>query len=96
MTSQPSGALSFPLPLQVVEGMPLHTELSGNLIPIKKAAQQRSFLFQSFCENRLIIPVKVRDRRHFAKCPSNVGWCQCADGPMASMAVKGRCGEKFY
>ncbi|KAG8141220.1 hypothetical protein E2320_006867, partial [Naja naja] len=27
----------------------------------KKAAQQRSFLFQSFHENRLIIPVKVRD-----------------------------------
>uniref|UniRef100_A0A6J0SQ14 Ankyrin-1 isoform X3 n=1 Tax=Pogona vitticeps TaxID=103695 RepID=A0A6J0SQ14_9SAUR len=47
--------------IEVVEGMPLHTELSGNLVPIKKAAQQRSFLFQSFCENRLIIPVKVRD-----------------------------------
>lgn len=40
--------------------MPLHTELSGNLVPIKKATQQRSFLFQSFRENRLIIPVKVR------------------------------------
>ncbi|XP_060107560.1 ankyrin-1 isoform X3 [Heteronotia binoei] len=47
--------------IEVVEGMPLHTELSGNLIPIKKATQQRSFLFQSFRENRLIIPVKVRD-----------------------------------
>ncbi|XP_067326755.1 ankyrin-1 isoform X6 [Anolis sagrei] len=47
--------------IEVVEGMPLHTELSGNLVPIKKAAQQRSFLFQSFHENRLIIPVKVRD-----------------------------------
>ncbi|XP_042328001.1 LOW QUALITY PROTEIN: ankyrin-1 [Sceloporus undulatus] len=47
--------------IEVVEGMPLHTELSGNLLPIKKAAQQRSFLFQSFRENRLIIPVKVRD-----------------------------------
>lgn len=47
--------------IEVVEGMPLHTELSGNLVPIKKAAQQRSFLFQSFRENRLIIPVKVRD-----------------------------------
>uniref|UniRef100_A0A803SU80 Ankyrin 1 n=1 Tax=Anolis carolinensis TaxID=28377 RepID=A0A803SU80_ANOCA len=46
--------------IEVVEGMPLHTELSGNLVPIKKAAQQRSFLFQSFHENRLIIPVKVR------------------------------------
>ncbi|XP_062994953.1 ankyrin-1 isoform X3 [Elgaria multicarinata webbii] len=47
--------------IEVVEGMPLHTELSGNLVPIKKAAQQRSFLFRSFRENRLIIPVKVRD-----------------------------------
>nr|XP_056716768.1 ankyrin-1 isoform X1 [Euleptes europaea] len=47
--------------IEVVEGMPLHTELSGNLVPIKKATQQRSFLFQSFRENRLIIPVKVRD-----------------------------------
>uniref|UniRef100_A0A8D0KKB0 Ankyrin-1 n=1 Tax=Salvator merianae TaxID=96440 RepID=A0A8D0KKB0_SALMN len=47
--------------IEVVEGMPLHTELSGNLVPIKKAAQQRSFQFHSFRENRLIIPVKVRD-----------------------------------
>ncbi|XP_054853633.1 ankyrin-1 isoform X8 [Eublepharis macularius] len=47
--------------IEVVEGMPLHTELSGNLVPIKKATQQRSFQFQSFRENRLIIPVKVRD-----------------------------------
>ncbi|XP_070621591.1 ankyrin-1 isoform X2 [Erythrolamprus reginae] len=47
--------------IEVAEGMPLHMELSGNLLPIKKAAQQRSFLFQSFHENRLIIPVKVRD-----------------------------------
>ncbi|XP_077162549.1 ankyrin-1 isoform X1 [Paroedura picta] len=47
--------------IEVVEGMPLHTELSGNLVPIKKGTQQRSFLFQSFRENRLIIPVKVRD-----------------------------------
>lgn len=45
--------------LQVLEGMPLFAELSGNLVPIKKAAQQRSFLFQSFRENRLAIPVKV-------------------------------------
>lgn len=49
-------AASFP---QVLEGMPLFAELSGNLVPIKKAAQQRSFLFQSFRENRLAIPVKV-------------------------------------
>ncbi|XP_048367929.1 ankyrin-1 isoform X2 [Sphaerodactylus townsendi] len=47
--------------IEVVEGMPLHMELSGNLVPIKKATQQRSFQFQSFRENRLIIPVKVRD-----------------------------------
>ncbi|KAM6431759.1 ankyrin-1 isoform 5-T7 [Liasis olivaceus] len=47
--------------IEVAEAMPLHMELSGNLLPIKKAAQQRSFLFRSFHENRLIIPVKVRD-----------------------------------
>ena len=44
---------------QVLEGMPLFAELSGTLVPVKKAAQQRSFLFQSFRENRLAIPVKV-------------------------------------
>uniref|UniRef100_A0A8U8C8X5 Uncharacterized protein n=1 Tax=Geospiza parvula TaxID=87175 RepID=A0A8U8C8X5_GEOPR len=47
--------------IEVVEGMPLHVELSGNLVPVKKAAQPRSFLFQSFRENRLVIPIKVRD-----------------------------------
>ncbi|NXA55574.1 ANK1 protein, partial [Nothocercus julius] len=47
--------------IEVVEGMPLHVELSGNLVPIKKAAQPRTFLFQSFRENRLAIPIKVRD-----------------------------------
>ncbi|XP_068776748.1 ankyrin-1 isoform X4 [Struthio camelus] len=47
--------------IEVVEGMPLHVELSGNLVPIKKATQPRSFLFQSFRENRLVIPIKVRD-----------------------------------
>lgn len=46
-------------PLQVLEGTPLFAELSGNLVPVKKAAQQRSFQFQSFRENRLAIPVKV-------------------------------------
>lgn len=45
--------------LQVLEGTPLFAELSGNLVPVKKAAQQRSFQFQSFRENRLAIPVKV-------------------------------------
>ncbi|XP_024842253.1 ankyrin-1 isoform X2 [Bos taurus] len=47
--------------IEVLEGMPLFAELSGNLVPVKKAAQQRSFLFQSFRENQLAIPVKVRD-----------------------------------
>ncbi|XP_075853489.1 ankyrin-1 isoform X2 [Microcebus murinus] len=47
--------------IEVLEGMPLFAELAGNLVPVKKAAQQRSFLFQSFRENRLAIPVKVRD-----------------------------------
>ncbi|XP_037589390.1 ankyrin-1 isoform X6 [Cebus imitator] len=47
--------------IEVLEGMSLFAELSGNLVPMKKAAQQRSFHFQSFRENRLAIPVKVRD-----------------------------------
>ncbi|XP_058279702.1 ankyrin-1 isoform X4 [Hirundo rustica] len=47
--------------IEVVEGMPLHVELSGNLVPVKKATQPRTFLFQSFRENRLVIPIKVRD-----------------------------------
>ncbi|XP_037668570.1 ankyrin-1 isoform X2 [Choloepus didactylus] len=47
--------------IEVLEGMPLFAELFGNLMPIRKAAQQRSFHFQSFRENRLAIPVKVRD-----------------------------------
>nr|XP_033804835.1 ankyrin-1 isoform X4 [Geotrypetes seraphini] len=47
--------------IEVLEGMPLYTELSGNLLPLKKATQQRSFTFQAFRENRLAIPVKVRD-----------------------------------
>ncbi|KAF1611952.1 UNVERIFIED_CONTAM: Ankyrin-1, partial [Eudyptes robustus] len=47
--------------IEVVEGMPLHVELSGNLVPVKKATQPRTFLFQSFRENRLAIPIKVRD-----------------------------------
>ncbi|XP_054252546.1 ankyrin-1 [Indicator indicator] len=47
--------------IEVMEGMPLHVELSGNLVPVKKATQPRTFLFQSFRENRLAIPIKVRD-----------------------------------
>ncbi|XP_011937426.1 PREDICTED: ankyrin-1 isoform X13 [Cercocebus atys] len=52
--------------IEVLEGMSLFAELSGNLVPVKKAAQQRSFHFQSFRENRLAIPVKgsgAEDRR---------------------------------
>ncbi|XP_068518238.1 ankyrin-1 isoform X1 [Anas acuta] len=47
--------------IEVVEGMPLHVELSGNLVPVKKTTQPRTFLFQSFRENRLVISIKVRD-----------------------------------
>ncbi|XP_010615424.1 ankyrin-1 isoform X3 [Fukomys damarensis] len=47
--------------IEVLEGTPLFAELSGNLVPVRRAAQQRSFQFQSFRENRLAIPVKVRD-----------------------------------
>uniref|UniRef100_A0A8C6JFW8 Uncharacterized protein n=1 Tax=Melopsittacus undulatus TaxID=13146 RepID=A0A8C6JFW8_MELUD len=47
--------------IEVVEGMPLHVELSGNLVPVKKATQPRTLLFQSFRENCLSIPIKVRD-----------------------------------
>lgn len=45
---------------QVMEGMPLHLECSGNLIPIRKATQQpRCFSFQAFRDNRLPVSVKV-------------------------------------
>ncbi|KAM9622775.1 ankyrin-1 isoform 3-T3 [Trichechus inunguis] len=47
--------------IEVFEGMSLFVELFGNLIPVKKAAQQRSFDFHAFQENRLAVPVKVRD-----------------------------------
>lgn len=45
--------------LQVMDGTQLFVELSGNLIPLKKATQQRSFTFQAFKENRLALPIKV-------------------------------------
>uniref|UniRef100_A0A673Z602 Ankyrin 1 n=1 Tax=Salmo trutta TaxID=8032 RepID=A0A673Z602_SALTR len=46
----------------VMEGMPLHLECSGNLVPVRKATQQpRSFSFQAFRDNRLPVSVKVRD-----------------------------------
>ncbi|CAL8281122.1 unnamed protein product [Gadus morhua 'NCC'] len=48
--------------IEVMEGMPLHLECSGNLVPVRKATQQpRSFSFQAFRDNRLPVPVKVRD-----------------------------------
>lgn len=46
--------------LQLMEGMPLHLECSGNLVPMRKATQQpRSFSFQAFRDNRLPVSVKV-------------------------------------
>ncbi len=51
---------SFLLHPQVMEGMPLHLECSGNLVPVRKATQQsRSFSFQAFRDNRLPVSVKV-------------------------------------
>uniref|UniRef100_A0AAV2MT88 Ankyrin-1 n=1 Tax=Knipowitschia caucasica TaxID=637954 RepID=A0AAV2MT88_KNICA len=48
--------------IEVMEGMPLHLECSGNLIPVRKAtALPRSFSFQAFRDNRLPVSVKVRD-----------------------------------
>ncbi|XP_026872664.2 ankyrin-1a isoform X2 [Electrophorus electricus] len=48
--------------IEVLEGMPLHLECSGNLVPMRKATQQpRCFSFQAFRDNRLPVSVKVRD-----------------------------------
>ncbi|XP_030638377.1 ankyrin-1a [Chanos chanos] len=48
--------------IEVMEGMPLHLECSGNLVPMRKATQQpRCFSFQAFRDNRLPVSVKVRD-----------------------------------
>ncbi|MBN3296933.1 ANK1 protein, partial [Amia calva] len=48
--------------IEVLEGMPLHLECSGNLVPVRKATHQpRSFSFQAFRDNRLPVSVKVRD-----------------------------------
>uniref|UniRef100_H3C8U9 Ankyrin 1 n=1 Tax=Tetraodon nigroviridis TaxID=99883 RepID=H3C8U9_TETNG len=48
--------------IELMEGMPLHLECSGNLVPVRKATQQpRSFSFQAFRDNRLPVAVKVRD-----------------------------------
>lgn len=50
--------------LQVMEGMPLHLECSGNLLPVRKATQQpRCFSFQAFRDNRLPVSVKVASSR---------------------------------
>lgn len=44
-----------------MEGMPLHLECSGNLMPVRKATQQpRCFSFQAFRDNRLPVTVKVQ------------------------------------
>uniref|UniRef100_A0A8C2I296 Ankyrin 1, erythrocytic a n=1 Tax=Cyprinus carpio TaxID=7962 RepID=A0A8C2I296_CYPCA len=46
--------------IEVMEGMPLYLECSGNLVPVRKAAQQpRCFNFQAFRDNRLPVSVKV-------------------------------------
>ncbi|KAK5910240.1 hypothetical protein CesoFtcFv8_004093 [Champsocephalus esox] len=48
--------------IEVMEGMPLHLECSGNLLPVRKATQQpRCFSFQAFRDNRLPVSVKLRD-----------------------------------
>ncbi|MEQ2298838.1 Ankyrin-1, partial [Ameca splendens] len=48
--------------IEVMEGMPLHLECSGNLVPVRKATQQaRCFSFQAFRDNRLPVSIKVRD-----------------------------------
>ncbi|XP_067857341.1 ankyrin-1-like isoform X19 [Heptranchias perlo] len=47
--------------IEVLEGMPLYVECSGNIVPVRKAGQQRCFNFHSFKENRLPITIKVRD-----------------------------------
>uniref|UniRef100_A0A8C4IN94 Ankyrin 1, erythrocytic a n=1 Tax=Dicentrarchus labrax TaxID=13489 RepID=A0A8C4IN94_DICLA len=48
--------------IEVMEGMPLNLECSGNLVPVRKATQQpRCFSFQAFRDNRLPVSVKVRD-----------------------------------
>ncbi|KAG9354021.1 hypothetical protein JZ751_012145, partial [Albula glossodonta] len=48
--------------IEVMEGMALHLECSGNLMPVRKATQQpRCFSFQAFRDNRLPVSIKVRD-----------------------------------
>ncbi|XP_032869910.1 ankyrin-1 isoform X2 [Amblyraja radiata] len=47
--------------IEVREGMPLYVECSGNIVPVRKAGQQRCFNFHSFKENRLPITIKVRE-----------------------------------
>ncbi|XP_053726029.1 ankyrin-1-like isoform X27 [Synchiropus splendidus] len=50
--------------IEVMEGMPLHLECSGNLLPVRKATQQpRCFSFQAFRDNRLPVSVKVPSSR---------------------------------
>uniref|UniRef100_A0A452J687 Uncharacterized protein n=1 Tax=Gopherus agassizii TaxID=38772 RepID=A0A452J687_9SAUR len=67
--------------IEVLEGMPLHVELSGNLVPVKKATQQRSFHFQSFQENCLAIPVKVTAARGFERLGRAGLWARLCSMP---------------
>uniref|UniRef100_A0A3B4E380 Ankyrin 1, erythrocytic b n=1 Tax=Pygocentrus nattereri TaxID=42514 RepID=A0A3B4E380_PYGNA len=56
--------------IEVMEGMPLHLECSGNLVPVRKATQQpRTFSFQAFRDNRLPVSVKVRLHSSVCVCP---------------------------
>lgn len=65
--------------------MPLHVELSGNLVPVKKATQPRSFLFQSFRENRLVIPIKVMSGYRTGQAVRALG---CAKPPNRALALR--------
>uniref|UniRef100_A0A669C197 Ankyrin 1 n=1 Tax=Oreochromis niloticus TaxID=8128 RepID=A0A669C197_ORENI len=52
--------------IELMEGMPLYLECSGNLVPIRKATQQpRSFSFQAFRDNRLPVSVKLARELQF-------------------------------
>ncbi|TRY97865.1 hypothetical protein DNTS_034113 [Danionella cerebrum] len=56
--------------IEVMEGMPLHLECSGNLVPVRKATQQpRSFSFQAFRDNRLPVSVKCLSQRCLSLSP---------------------------
>lgn len=61
-----------------MEGMPLHLECSGNLVPVRKATQQpRCFSFQAFRDNRLPVSVKVSAPAS-RSVSTPVGCCRCS------------------